>query len=58
MIEKALKALAEKDYKTFAACFSEDCKYYDYCPSCNGKDNYFVCRQRRYRNVFPEQIYL
>ncbi len=42
MIEKALKALTAKDYETFAACFSEDCKYFDYCPSCNGKDNYFV----------------
>jgi hypothetical protein len=43
MIEKALKAMANKDYKAFAACFSENCKYFDYCPSCNGKDNYFVC---------------
>lgn len=42
MIEKALKAMVDRDYKTFAACFSEDCKYFDYCPSCNGKDNYFV----------------
>lgn len=56
MIEKALKALAEKDYKTFAACFSEDCKYLDYCPSCNGKDNYFVygsaCIEMFFRNRF------
>jgi hypothetical protein len=42
MLEQALKALAERDYKAFAACFSEDGKYFDYCPAMNGKDNYFV----------------
>jgi hypothetical protein len=42
MLEKALKALESRDYKALAACFSEDGKYFDYCPSCNGKDNYFV----------------
>jgi hypothetical protein len=56
MIEKALKALAEKDYKALAACFTEDCKYFDYCPSCNGKDNYFVygsaCVEMFFRNRF------
>ena len=42
MVKKALKALSDKDYKALASCFSEDCKYFDYCPSCNGKDSYFV----------------
>ncbi len=56
MLEKAMKALAEKDYLTFAACFSEDCKYFDYCPSCNGEDDYYVygndCMEMFFRNRF------
>jgi len=56
MLEKALRALVEKDYKAFAACFSEDGKYFDYCPACNGKDNYFVygsaAIEMFYRNRF------
>lgn len=42
MIEKALRALESRDYKALAACFSEDSRYFDYCPSTNGKENYFV----------------
>ena len=42
MINKVLKALKEKDYVGLAQCFSKDCKYSDYCPSLNGKQNYFV----------------
>lgn len=56
MIKKALKALADMDYKTLAECFSEDCKYFDYCPSCTGKENYFVygsaCIEMFFRNRF------
>jgi len=42
LIEKALNALKDMDYKTFASCFSEDGKYYDFCPSSNGHDNWFA----------------
>lgn len=42
MIEKAVRALADRDFKAFAGCFSEDGRYFDYCPACNGKDNYVV----------------
>ena len=42
MIEQAVRALADRDFRLFAGCFSEDGRYYDYCPSQNGKDNYFV----------------
>ncbi|MBQ8830580.1 MAG: nuclear transport factor 2 family protein [Oscillospiraceae bacterium] len=42
MINKLLKALHEKDYFGLAACFAPNCKYYDYCPSLNGHENYFV----------------
>ncbi len=42
MIEKVLKALEEKDYRTFASCFADNGKFFDYGPSCNGLDNYFV----------------
>jgi hypothetical protein len=56
MIQKALKALAEKDYTSFAECFSEDCRYFDYSPACNGEENYFVygsdCIEMFFRNRF------
>ena len=42
MIAKVLTAMIEKDYKGLAECFSKDCRYFDYCPSVNGGDNYFV----------------
>ena len=42
MINKLLKSLYEKDYVGLAECFARDCKYSDYCPSLNGKPNYFV----------------
>lgn len=62
MIKKALMALENKDYETFAACFSEDCKYFDYCPSCNGKDNYFIygraCIEMFFRNRFTFEHFM
>jgi hypothetical protein len=42
LIDRAVTALKNQDYSAFAACFSEDGKYYDYCPSSNGGDNWFV----------------
>jgi len=36
-----MDALERADYRGFAACFSENGKYLDYCPSSNGKDNWF-----------------
>jgi hypothetical protein len=42
MIKKAMDALVRQDYKAFSDCFSEDCKYFDYCPAQHGKDNYVV----------------
>ena len=42
LLEKAINALKDQDYKTFAACFSEDGRYFDYCPSSNGYDNWFL----------------
>jgi hypothetical protein len=56
MIEKALNALVNKDPAAFAECFSEDGKYFDYCPSCNEKDNFFVygrdCVEMFFRSRF------
>jgi hypothetical protein len=56
MIRKVMKALTEKDYKTLASCFSETCRYFDYCPSQNGEQNYFVygsdCIEMFFRNRF------
>lgn len=42
MIAKVMKTLTEKDFAAFASCFAEDGKYIDYCPSLNGKTNYFL----------------
>jgi hypothetical protein len=42
LLDKAVAALRDRDYKTFASCFSEDGKYFDYCPSSNGGDNWFA----------------
>jgi hypothetical protein len=56
MIHKVMKALAEKNGLALAACFSEDCRYFDYCPSCNGEQNYFIygsdCIEMFFRNRF------
>jgi hypothetical protein len=56
MIEKVMKALAEKDYAALAACFSEDCTYFDYCPSLNGRPNSYiygsVCVEMYFRKQF------
>ena len=56
MIEKVMKALTEKDYKTLAACFSENCIYFDYCPSLNGMPNSYVygnaCMEMYFRRQF------
>ena len=42
MIEKVMKALTEKDYIALAKCFSENCMYFDYCPSLNDMPNSFI----------------
>lgn len=42
MIKRILKALEAQDYRGLADCFSVDCRYFDYCPSLNGEENYFV----------------
>jgi hypothetical protein len=59
MIQKALDALAAMDSVALAACFSEDCKYFDYCPSVNGKENYFIygsdCIEMFFRNRFAHE---
>lgn len=42
MIEKAINAMMDKDYRALASCFSEDCTYFDYCPLLNGDSGYFI----------------
>jgi len=42
MINRILQALYSKDYTALSKCFAKNCKYFDYCPSLSGKDNYFV----------------
>lgn len=56
MIKQAMDALVKADFKAFSACFSEDGRYFDYCPALHGKDNYFVygrdCVEMFFRNRF------
>ena len=42
MIEKVITSMVEKDYATLASCFSDDCLFFDYCPSQNGRPNSYV----------------
>ena len=56
VIEKVMKALTEKDYETLASCFSENCVYFDYCPSMNGNPNSYIygsaCVSMYFRRMF------
>lgn len=56
MIEKVMKALTEKDYETLASYFSEDCVFFDYCPSMNGRPNSYIygrpCMNMHFRRMF------
>ena len=42
MIERVIKALTDKNWQTLAECFSENCTFYDYCPSINGIPNSYI----------------
>ena len=42
MINKVMAALVQKDYRGLSECFSRDCRYFDYCPSLSGGENYFI----------------
>ena len=56
MIKKVIQAMMDKDYKTLSSCFSEDCKYFDYCPPlCGGTGIYiYGCEsvEMVFRNKF------
>ena len=51
-----MKALTEKDYETLASCFSENCVFFHYCPSMNGKPNSYIygsaCVNMYFRRMF------
>ena len=61
MIEKVMDALTGKDYKTLASYFSENCKYFDYCPSLNGGSNSFIygrpCIEMFFQSKFVSKEY-
>ena len=42
MINKVMSALAEKNIELLISCFTENCMYFDYCPSQNGEENFFI----------------
>ena len=41
LLRRSIDALERADFKAFAACFEKNGWYSDYCPSSNGKDNWF-----------------
>ena len=56
-----MKALTEKDYDALSSCFSENCVYFDYCPSMNGRANSYIygsaCVNMHFRHLFvTEQL--
>lgn len=61
IIQQLLSAMEKKDFVKMAACFSQNGKLFDYGPSCNGKDNYFVYGSGQiemfYRNRFVHNHY-
>ena len=56
MIEKVMKALTEKDHRTLASCFSENCTYFDYCPSLNGRPNIYIYGSACMEMYFAKQF--
>ena len=42
MIRDIVCALVNKDPTMLASFFTEDCLYYDYCPSVNGMQNIYI----------------
>ena len=42
MIEKYADAMTSGDYKALAALFSDECRYFDYCPIGASHANYHV----------------
>ena len=56
MIKRVMQALKERDYMALASCFSENCTFFDYCPSLNGKPNSYIygnaCMEMYFRKQF------
>jgi hypothetical protein len=48
-----MDAMVNRDWTALAACFEEDGKLFDYCPSCNGVKLVFL-RQRRNNDVLSQ----
>ena len=39
VINDLVTAMQNKDHEALAACFEEDCRLFDYCPSVAGRQN-------------------
>ena len=42
MIASFSRAMESKDYVALSNCFSENCRLFDYCPSCIGQENFYI----------------
>ena len=56
MIEKVINAMTDKDYKTLASYFSEECKYFDYCPYLVGDSGFFIYGSRCLEMFFMTKL--
>ena len=42
MIADFVNAMQAKDHRALAACFSESCRLFDYCPLRSQNENYYI----------------
>lgn len=58
VINDLVTALQNKDHKAMAACFAEDCRLVDYCPSLVKRECSFVYGRRAVDMFFHNQFVL
>ena len=58
VINDFVSAMQSKDHEALAACFAEECRLFDYCPSVVKRQNSFSVRPQRHRDVLPQQVHV
>lgn len=56
IIDDYIKALQDKDYEALGACFAEQSRMFDYCPSLVGKENIFLYGNKAIDMFFHNQF--
>ncbi len=57
MIKKYVDAMLSGDPVALAACFSSQCRYFDYCPITNSHTNYHVYGRRGVEMFFNNKFF-